>query len=133
VSPPSYGDWDFALARYNPDGTLDTSFGTSGTTTTDFGGNPYDQDQANALVVLGDGRLVAAGMTGSPTGATDFALARYNLNGTLDPSFGDGGKVTTDISYFTDGAFALAVQADGRLVAAGFADLDFAVARYLSR
>jgi uncharacterized delta-60 repeat protein len=121
VAPTATGS-AFALARYNPDGTLDPSFGTGGTVTTDLNGG------ANALVVQVDGKLVAAGVAGN-----DFALARYNPNGTLDASFGTGGTVTTDFAGTSDNAFALAVQADGKLVAAGGTGSAFALARYRAR
>jgi uncharacterized delta-60 repeat protein len=115
---------DFALARYNPDGSLDASFGGDGKVTTDF----FDYDTAYALVVQPDGKLVAAGGSGG-----DFALARYNPDGSLDTSFDGDGKLTT---HFVGGAsaFSLAVQPDGKLAAAGFTDngstFDFALARY---
>jgi uncharacterized delta-60 repeat protein len=117
---------DFALARYNSNGTLDTTFGTGGKVTTDFG---TVQDEAFALAVQPDGKLVAAGAAGGPG---DFALARYNPDGTLDTSFGTGGKVTTDFGGF-DQVAAVAVQADGKLVAAGTTEGSsavFALARY---
>jgi hypothetical protein len=60
---------------------------------------------------------VAAGLVGLV--GSNFALARYNSDGTLDPSFGTGGTVTTDFAGGDDSAHALAVQADGKLVAAG--------------
>src|SRR6266540_155863 len=99
----------FALARYNPDGSLDTSFGAGGKVTTPIGA-------ANALVLQPDGKLVAAGSNNiSPS---DFVLVRYNPNGSLDTSFGGDGKVTTAIGFGAR-AFALALQPDGKLVAAG--------------
>ena len=73
---------DFALARYNADGSLDTSFGIGGIVTTDFGG----ADAAVALAVQADRKLVAAG-----TASDHIALARYMPDGTLDPTFGSGG------------------------------------------
>ena len=110
----------FALRRYNPNGIVDSSFGTGGKVTTDFGGS----SSAYALAIQADGKLVAAG------GAlNDFALARYNSDGSLDSGFGTGGKVTTDFGG-SSGATALAIQADGKLVAAGVAGDDFALARY---
>ena len=126
---------DFALARYNPDGSLDPTFGNGGEVTTDFGGSP-PFDNANALVQQADGKLVVAGGVYRSGGDldNDFALARYNPDGTLDPSFGNGGIVLTD---FADGeeAYALALQADGKLVAAGIAATSgigqmFGLARY---
>jgi uncharacterized delta-60 repeat protein len=121
VAPTQTGS-SFALVRYNPDGTLDASFGTGGMVTTDFNGG------ANALIVQVDGRLVAAGQAGE-----DFGLARYHPNGTLDSTFGTGGTVTTDFAGSSDAAFALAVQADGKLVAAGGTGSAFALARYRTR
>jgi uncharacterized delta-60 repeat protein len=125
---------DFALARYNIDGTLDTSFGIGGTVTTDFSGS-NNTDAARALALQADGKLVAAGITETPAGS-DFAVARYNTDGTVDTSFGTGGTVTTDFAGGNDSANAVAVQADGKLVAAGSSstisppDENFALARY---
>jgi uncharacterized delta-60 repeat protein len=122
---------DFALARYRPNGTLDPTFGNRGRVTTDVAGGAGDV--ATALVVQADGKLVAAGLTSGPAGQ-DFALVRYRPNGTVDPSFGSHGRVTTDFAGGADAAHALVVQADGKLVAAGSATFgtnqDFAVARY---
>src|SRR5687767_12454370 len=67
---------DFAVARYNPNGTLDTSFSMDGKLTTDFGGFDYALDVA----VQADGKIVAVGWSNSPT-ASGFALARYNSDG----------------------------------------------------
>jgi uncharacterized delta-60 repeat protein len=126
------GGADFALARLAPDGSLDTSFGGggTGTVTTPFSANT---DQANALALQPDGKLVAAG-SASNGDTSDFALARYNADGGLDTSFNATGKVTTPIGSASDAAKALALQPDGKLVAAGFAfngsNFDFALARY---
>ncbi len=132
------GSTDFALARYNADGTLDTSFGAAGTglVLTDFSGSG-SFDQARALAIQSDGKIVVAGNS-SASGNSDFALARYNADGTLDTSFGNAGTglVLTDFSGSGsgDGANALAIQSDGKIVAAGGSDAsgssDFAVARY---
>src|SRR5947208_3212684 len=84
-----FGGPFFALARYNPGGTLDTSFGTGGRVFTNFGG----RDGARALALQADGKIVAAGFTSSDFGTRRrFALARYNPDGSLDPSF-RGGRV----------------------------------------
>ncbi|HEX8180934.1 MAG TPA: delta-60 repeat domain-containing protein, partial [Pyrinomonadaceae bacterium] len=107
---------DFALARYNADGSLDTSFDGDGKATTDFSGGA---DAISGLVRQSDGKLVAAGAATLPGTNSDFALARYNTNGSLDTSFDGDGKVTTDFGGF-DSAQDLALQADGKLVAAGF-------------
>jgi uncharacterized delta-60 repeat protein len=130
VAAGSAGAAAFALARYDPDGTLDPSFGSGGIVTTAFGGF---FNEANALVVQTDGSLVAAGQNFEATG--EFALARYRADGTLDRGFGAGGKVSTG---FAGGGTAtgLVAQSDGRLVAAGTADPgtgsgpDFTLVRY---
>src|SRR6266540_1653586 len=123
----------FALARYNPDGTLDPAFGTGGVVTTPFAGMFVE---ANGLVVRSDGRLVAAGGVLRNDLTSAFVLAGYLPDGTLDLAFGTGGKLTTDFAG-NDRARALAVQADGKLVAVGtlnvtFSGQDFALARYLA-
>src|SRR5262245_54163007 len=105
---------DFALARYNANGTLDTSFGSGGKVLTAIGSS---HDGISALVRQPDGKLVAAGWSATAVGQV-FALARYNPNGSLDTSFGSGGKVTTAIGSSFDLVFALALQPDGKLVAA---------------
>ena len=118
----------FALARYNADGSLDASFGTGGKVTTDFGGA---FDTAFAVAIQADGKIVAAGWaSGGSFPVSDFALARYNADGSLDASFGSGGKVTTDIAGSGDQASDVAIQPDGRIVAAGTSDGRFALARY---
>jgi uncharacterized delta-60 repeat protein len=122
--------WQLAVAvpaQARP-GDLDRGFGGDGTVTTDFPG------VARALVVQGR-KLVAAGLAFSSETSDDFGLARYNPNGTLDASFGTGGTVTTDFAGDSDAAHALAVQPDGKLVAAGEAGpcCDFALARYRTR
>ena len=85
---------DFALARYNTDGSLDTSFSCDGKQITDFAGNT---DLANGVAVQSDGRIVVAGSSFSPTTANDFAVARYNTDGSLDTGFSGDGKQTVPI------------------------------------
>ncbi len=116
-------DWDFALARYNQDGILDTSFGTNGNgiVTTDLGGGKHDI--VHAMKIDSDGGIVVAGFVNKSPNDNDFALARYNSNGTLDSSFGTGGIVTTDFSGRNDVVYALAIQTDGKIVVTGFSSL----------
>ena len=126
-------NFDFALVRYLPDGSLDTGFGFGGTLRTFFGG---DSEGANALVIQADGKLIAAGFSnGAGPDDFDFAVARYNSDGSLDPSFGGGGFRTFLGGGNFEGAEALAIQPDGKLVAAGFSnsggDDDFALTRYV--
>ena len=106
---------EIALARYKPDGSLDPTFGEGGTVLTTF----EDTAGASAVLIQADGKILAGGNTGSGL-ESDFALARYLPDGELDPSFGDGGLVVTPISGVTDWLLALAVQRDGKLVAAGY-------------
>ncbi len=132
ASTGSSGNFDFALARYNVDGSLDPSFGSAGKVTTQFPGN---MAQAFSVAIQLDGKLVAAGRALSATSETtsDFALARYNTNGSLDVSFGSAGKVTTDFFGDDDAAFSVAIQSDGRVVAAGRASgsaTEFGLTRY---
>jgi len=125
---------EFALARYASDGSLDASFGAGGKVTTDFGGRAF------AVALRGDGKIVVAG-DGARGGATgdDIALARFNTDGSLDTSFGVGGKVLTDFNSTNEAASELAIQPDGRLVVVGYTGPfgpyvtnppDFALARY---
>ena len=121
---------DFALARYNRAGTLDGTFGDGGKVLTTFEANSIDV--ANAVVIQSDGKIVAAGSTRSgPT--REFAVARYLPNGSLDASFDGDGRAVTPISPGDDIVFDLAVQPDGKLIAAGWASavgFDIAMARY---
>jgi len=135
-NPGDMSDTDFALARYNPDGSLDTTFGNGGTVTTDFFGN---EDDVFSVLIQPDGKIIAVGSANSPVNYYDFAAARYLANGTLDSTFGTGGKVSTDFGdHNFDQARSAALQSDGRIVAAGFAisqnglSQNFAVARYTS-
>ena len=120
----------FALARFNSDGTPDIGFGDNGKIVTDFTNN---DDIAHGVAVQPDGEIVAAGSAGEGTGDSQFALARYGADGALDTVFGASGKVVTDFTSADDLANAVALQTDGRIVAAGFEDslAKFAVARYL--
>ena len=119
-------------------GNLDQSFGTGGTVRTDFAGNI---DQANAVAIQPNGQIIAAGSSFSNSKTVeDFIVARYNTNGSLDKRFGKNGKITTDFFRNVDSISAIAIQPDGRIVVAGFAQLGgaggtprvFALARYRS-
>ncbi|MCE7980091.1 MAG: hypothetical protein DYG89_02770 [Caldilinea sp. CFX5] len=119
---------DFALVRYNSDGSLDNSFDGDGKVFTDLG----DNDQAYALVLQPDGKLIAAGS--SPTSrANNFALVRYNSDGSLDTTFDGDGKLLTDLGG-NEYATSLVLQPDNKLVAAGYAlgsgGSGFALLRY---
>jgi uncharacterized delta-60 repeat protein len=116
-------DADFALARYNPNGSLDPTFSGDGRETTDFGLG------ANGVALQGDGKIVAVG----PATGGAFGLARYNPDGTLDPSFSGDGRQMTPFGPFDDQAAGVALQGDGKIVAVGVASgRDFGIARYNS-
>jgi uncharacterized delta-60 repeat protein len=127
VSIPSGTTW--AAERV---GRLDPSFGVRGTVLTDFGVRSFEA--ANALAIQPDGRIVAAGFS-TTTPIPDFGLARYDSRGHLDRGFGIRGTVLTDFggSGSVDVASAVAIQPDGKIVAAGYSDAsgssDFALAR----
>lgn len=104
---------DFALVRLNSDGSLDSTFGNNGKVRTDFG----NVEEAFGLVVQADQKLVVVGYTGD-FNVSSLALARYNKNGSLDSTFGTGGKVVTDFNRHPV-AYAVALQPDGKIVAAG--------------
>jgi uncharacterized delta-60 repeat protein len=114
-------------------GDLDPSFGAGGKVITDFAGLA---DSVQSLAVQSDGKIIAAGYAQMSNSNFDFALARYNTDGHLDPAFGSGGKVTTDFFGHADFAYAVAIQSDGRIIATGNAfdangaNSNFAVARY---
>jgi uncharacterized delta-60 repeat protein len=143
---------DFALARFAADGRLDPSFGEGGKVLTDFG--PADcsdrdesTDSAHAVAIQADGKIVAVGSSDAHgscdtqgNSCDNFALARYESDGSLDASFGGGGKVVSGFAgrpkHGPSGSLAEAVsiQRDGKLSAAGLgAGHDFALARYTSR
>jgi uncharacterized delta-60 repeat protein len=123
---------DFIAVRYNTNGSLDTSFGTDGKVNTAFGTRI---DNGWAMALQSDGKIVVAG-TSQITGTTyDFSLVRYKTDGSLDETFGTGGKVTTDgVGSQNDRVYDIAIQSDGKIVVAGHSyngtNHDFAVVRY---
>jgi uncharacterized delta-60 repeat protein len=176
-------DQDFELLRCNPDGSLDTTFGNTGVVTLPIGPG-QSPDSINALVLLPDGRIVAGGSayggceiarlnsdgtldttfgTGGKTisffGAggsgitdmvrdsngrfvfsasallnpgqpTDFAVGRYDSNGFPDQSFGSNGVTISRFSTNEDYSTSIALQPNGKIIVAGYSELDFLVARY---
>ncbi|HEY7641258.1 MAG TPA: Calx-beta domain-containing protein [Steroidobacteraceae bacterium] len=119
------GSDDFAVARYNADGSPDSNFGTGGRTRTDFFGST---DQARRVRLLADGRILLIGSTtqiASPTVATtEFALMRYNADGSPDTTFGNAGKVADSPGAGFSQGRAIALQSDGKFIAAGSGAVD---------
>lgn len=119
---------DFAVLRVNADGSIDMNFGTNGLVTTDFS---QTDDALYALTLQSDGKIVAAGRVATINPSSSHSgLARYNSNGTLDNSFGTGGKVITALHPSFDEVKAVAVQKDGKIVVAGHSLDGLLVARY---
>jgi len=120
-------DADFALARYNTDGSLDKSFNSTGIITTDYSQGDY----ATSIGIQSDGKIIVAGYTN-----TAFALSRYKINGTIDSTFGINGKLITKIGSNYSYGKALKIQQDGKIVVAGISNdnssPDFALVRYKS-
>ena len=122
----------FALARYNADGTLDTSFGDSGRVMTDVG---ISGSNATGVALQKDGKIVVAGYAVNNSGTDyDFACVRYNTDGKVDQSFGDGGKIMTSVGQGDCKANSVAVQSDGKIIVAGsvyFGDVTVAGSVYV--
>lgn len=113
--------YDFALVRYNSDGSLDTTFGNnSGIALTDFG---LYSEYVTGLFAQPDGKIIAVG-TSSDGSASTFALARYNTDGTPDTGFGGGsGKVTSDFGSYDYGLCGT-LQSDGKIIVSGLSWID---------
>ena len=138
-SAQAYVGNQFAVMRFTPDGTPDETFGDDGTVSTMLSG--YNSPPTAIAIQPSDGKILVAGQTTNSDGTTtDFALVRYNTDGSLDTSFGSGGIVKTSFGDGADGATGVAVQGDGRIVVSGISELDgngdntgedhFALARY---
>ncbi len=127
-------DVDFAVARYNSNGKLDSSFGINGIATTDFESR---DDEAYSLSINSKGKILLAGFAQTAIGGDNFGLVQYNPNGSLDSTFGINGKVYTDVNANSgDAIHAVIFQTDGKILAGGNTSgkatkHDFAVVRYL--
>ena len=114
-------------------GSLDASFGGDGLTSTAIDAG---SDQARGIAIQSDGRYVVAGWSDTGGGNYDFAVLRFNADGSLDSSFSGDGKQTTSIAAgtFADKAYGVAIQSDGKIVLAGSTNNgtndDFAIVRY---
>lgn len=141
------GNYDMAVARYNPDGSLDTAFDGDGKFVEDFA-EFGTLDSAAAVAVQENGSIVVAGDTSpfeSGDGGFDFAVLRLNPNGSIDSSFGSNGKVLIDFGglvsdgYTHDDLADVVIQPDGNIVVSGDAEVepnrlhDSALARLLGR
>lgn len=131
------GSLALAVVRYTPTGTLDSTFNHTGIVTLSIGS---DGSLGRGVAIQPDGKIVVAGSSGDcyyhAPDIGDFAIVRYTITGSLDTSFNNTGIVTTPIGTGCDTAFSVAIQPDGKIVAAGYSEQDhsgnrdFAVARY---
>jgi len=120
---------DIALARYDESGELDTSFGMEGIVTTRIGTR---LSQANAVAVQPDGKIVVCGTTSYPD--PNFMVARYNADGSLDSTFGEGGVALSHLGGRSNEANALILQENGRILLAGTKDFaKLALVRYTTQ
>ncbi len=110
----------FGVARYLPDGTPDNTFGNGGTIVLDLGDSP---DQAYTVDLQSDGKIIVGGFTGM-WGEMDWAIVRFNTDGTLDDSFGENGKVIFDVFGFNDELRDLRVLSDDRFCVTGIGGED---------
>jgi len=122
---------DFVLVRYTILGALDTTFGTNGVVVTDIGTNSWDE--AYSLQLQTDGKILLAGISNT-TGNQDITLTRYTFNGVPDTSFGNNGKVITNLGG-NDFAYNIQIQDDNKILVAGTSNVngnnDFLLIRYL--
>ena len=120
----------FLLVSYNIDGTLDNAFGIHGGVTTPFPGNILARAFAVALQTNGD--IVAVGQTAlTDTGPSNFALVRYNPDGSVDTTFGNSGFVSTPFGTSVAFANTVLIQIDGKIIALGNSNNGTTLARYL--
>ncbi len=118
VIPPPY--YDFAVLRLLPDGEPDLSFSGDGIETTAFG---EFMDYGHSVVLQQDGKIIVGGSSSASGLQNDMALARYDINGVLDDTFGTAGKLVVPVSTGYESIYSMRMLEDGKLVAAGFSEL----------
>ena len=127
----------FAVVRYDPDGSLDTTFSGDGKQVTYIGTSTFDE--AKDVAIQGDGKIVVAGFTSDGGAVAEFAVVRYNSDGSLDTTFSGDGKQTTSVGAYYSYASGVVIQADGKVVVVGerndcgggnCSNSDFALVRY---
>ena len=130
----SVGRYQMAAARINANGTLDNSFGTAGKVSFNFG---VDQDFATAVAIQSDGKIVLGGhtyITSNPRLSYDFAAVRLNTDGNLDTTYGNNGVATAQVVDEANYTNGMIIQADDKVVLAGrtvkLFDYDFAMVRF---
>lgn len=123
-------NFDFALARYDTNGVLDNTFGIGGIVTTPVG----IASKGNSVVIQSDGKIILAGEANNGSNTSNFALVRYFSDGTLDTTFGTGGKTITPIGNSYSIAESLGIDSNGKIILGGYAyngsSLEMALVRY---
>ena len=112
-------NFDFAIARYNTDGSLDNTFSSDGVQTTDFASK---DDYANGVAIQNDGKMVVVGYSGK-SDTSIISVARYNPDGSFDNTFGSNGKLQTDFGLTVNQANSVAIQSNGKIVVVGEASI----------
>ena len=128
VNPATSGDenFDLILFRFNSNGSVDNTFNGTGSLRTSIGkGNDF----VTAAMLQPDGKIVLTGYVEQPVLGRDFTLVRYEPNGAIDQSFGNGGKVISDVGFGAGYANDMVIQSDDKIVAVG-GNGRFAIARY---
>ncbi|MBC8487073.1 MAG: T9SS type A sorting domain-containing protein [Bacteroidetes bacterium] len=130
-APASNYNYNFALIRYNADGSIDSTFGNNGITITNIG---LSNNIAYSMVIQQNNKIILVGEANDSI-FSDFALARYKTDGSLDSDFGNGGIVRTPVSTTYDFAKSIDLQPDGKILVAGSAqsslsNYNFALVRY---
>ena len=119
---------NFLAARFNTDGSLDTSFGTNGWATTVFDSS---YSQVKDATTQNDGKILLSGFASDiATGRHSIAIARFNTDGTIDSTFGTSGRVSFNIGSFDDYGAGVAVQTDGKIIIGGYTILDSNFSEY---
>jgi uncharacterized delta-60 repeat protein len=119
TTEPSPQNTNFRVARLNADGSLDSTFGSGGMVSTNFPGPNGTFDEAHAVTIQGDGKILVAGVTNSQSTGDTFAVARYLTNGTLDSAFGTNGLVTFTLGNRLSAAYAVGLQSTGKIMVSG--------------
>ena len=115
--------YDFALVRYNSDGSLDQQFGLNGITITSFGST----SMISSSILENDGKIISVGYENSsfPMDHSVWAMCRYNSDGTLDETFGSGGKVITEYNNSDDVSYSVALRKNGEILVTGYTYIAF--------
>lgn len=112
----SFTNSDFAVVRYNTDGSLDNTFNSTGKVITSI---QSGDDICNSVALQNDDKIILCGKSSGSSSGVDFAMARYNTDGSLDLTFNSTGKVVTDFGLTDESADGIAIQTDGKIVLTG--------------